>query len=398
MVPLRDDFGPAVRRLYRSDDTWRRRPSATYHRRRHRDGPEGSREEGTAVKRWLRITLWVCAALLGALLLVVGFLSLPISDPDLSARPDPATSYADAVSRIETHQAKEAKLPLQPITHSVALLHGSQTATSVVIFHGYTHSPYQWRVVAKAFYNAGYNVWAPLAPYHGYADRMTNDLSRLDPKLLRDYADSAVDIGRGLGRNVQVVGLSTGGDAAVWAAVARPDVARTIAIAPVMNPKGVPSWVLMPIARWYRYMPDNFNWWQPAQKESMPGPAYPRFSFRGVFASIQLTEWALAKARAAGTPLVKGSYEIVANYADKSVDVPYTVQAAKLIAPKDRLTVFTIPASLGFGHDLIEPAGENKAIISKVYAALERALGIPLPDPGAAGAGEAGSAVPRTTP
>jgi carboxylesterase len=346
------------------------------------------------VNRWIKITLWVLGALVAVLVLVVGFLSLPIGDPDLSSHPNPAVSYADAVARIKAQQAVEAKLPLQALTHSIAMVHGSQTATSVVIFHGYTHSPYQWRVVAKAYYDAGYNVWAPLAPSHGYADRMTDALSKLTPTALRDYADRGVDIGRGLGKNVEVVGLSTGGDAAVWAAVARPDVARTVAIAPVMDPKGVPPWILMPIARWYRYMPDNFNWWQPAQKETMPGPAYPRFSFRGVFASIQLSEWALAKARAAGTPPAKGAYEIVANYADKSVDTTYAVQGAELIAPKGRLTIFRILASLGFGHDLVEPDGENKLIMARVYPVLARILGIPLPDPHAPGSGNDATTTP----
>jgi pimeloyl-ACP methyl ester carboxylesterase len=336
------------------------------------------------VARWLKITLWSLGAIVVAAALFVGFLFLPIGDPDLSSHPDPATSYQDAVTRIDAVRAREDGQPLQHMTRSIALLHGSEVTTSVVVFHGYTHSPYQWRVVAKAYYDRGYNVWIPLAPYHGYADRMTSDLSRLTPQILRDYADDAVDIGRGLGRNVEVVGLSSGGDAAVWTAAERPDVAKSIAIAPVMDPKGLPAWALLPIARWYRYMPDNFNWWVPDLKDKMPGPAYPRFSFRGTFAFIQLSEWARAKAARESFP-AKGLYEIVANYADKSVDTTYNVDVARSLAPPDRLTVFAIPASLGFGHDLVEPDGENKAIISKVYPVLSRALGIPLPDPRAPG-------------
>ena len=350
------------------------------------------------MKRWLRIILAVLGALLVVLLIAVGFLFLPVGDPDLTSRPNPAGSYEEAVTRVRAQQAKEAEEPLQPVTHSTALLHGSQVTTAVVLFHGYTHSPYQWRVVAKAYYDRGYNVWAPLAPYHGYADRMTDNLSRLDPVQLAGYADGAVDIGRGLGKNVEVVGLSTGGDAAVWTAVERPDVARTVAIAPVMDPRGLPAWALMPVARWYRYMPDSFNWWVPDQKEAMPGPAYPRFSFRGTFAFIQLSEWALAKARAAGEPPARGLFEIVANYADKSVDTTYNVEAAKLIAPKERLTVFTIPASAGFGHDLVEPAGENKMIIERVYPVLSQALGIPLPDPRAPGSSGTTDTAPAEGP
>lgn len=331
--------------------------------------------------RWLKITLWVVLGVAVVAVALVGFLFLPIGDPNLSSQPNPAPSYDAALQRIAAKQAAETVgPPLQPITHSVALLHGSRVETAVVIFHGYTHSPYQWRVVSKAFYDGGYNVWAPLAPYHGEADRMTGDLSKLTPELLRQYADEGVDVGTGLGRHVEVVGLSTGGDVAVWAAAERPDVTKTIAIAPAMDPRGVPAWVLMPVARWYRYMPDNFNWWQPSQKAAMPGPAYPRFSFRGMFAFVQLTQWALHRADAGGYP-VTGALEMVANPADRSVDTTFNVDSARRLAPPGELEVFEIPASAGFGHDLIEPDGENKKIISQVYPVVARALGVPLPDP-----------------
>ncbi len=330
------------------------------------------------VKRWLKITLIVLGAVVCAALLAFAFLLLPIGDADLRSRPDPAGSYAEAMKRIDAELARENTLPLQSITHSVALVHGSQTTTAVVIFHGYTHGPYQWRVIDKAYYDAGYNVWVPLAPFHGYADRMTTDLSKLTPEILRQYADANVDIGRGLGKNVEVVGLSAGGDAAVWAAAARPDVTRAVAIAPMMSPPGVPSWLLMPGARLLRYTPDIRYWWQPSLKEKAPGPAYPRYSVRGVFAAVQLTQWALAQARAAGGPIARGKVELLANFGDHAIDVPFNVAAIKQLVPTDRLTIFTIPASRGFGHDLIEPENENKAVMDQVYPLLEEALGIPI--------------------
>jgi hypothetical protein len=81
------------------------------------------------------------------------------------------------------------------------------------------------------------------------------------------------------------------------------------------------------------------------------------------------------------------------------VDVPYNVQTAELITPKDRLTVLTIPASLGFGHDLIEPDGENRAIIGKVYTVLGKALGVPIADPHASGSsGGTTQTAPANTP
>ena len=332
------------------------------------------------MKRPARVISSVVIIVLLALLGGAIVLSAPVGDPDLTSRPDPATSYQDALGRIATVRAAETKLPLQTITHSFALLHGSTVATAVVIFHGYTHSPYQWRAAAKGFYDAGYNVWVPLAPYHGYADRMTDALSLLTPGKLRAYADGAVDIGAGLGRHVEVVGLSTGGDLVAWTAAERPDVDRAIAIAPLQAPKGVPGWVLMPAARFFRYVPDVFNWWSQTAKQNNPGPAYPRFSFRGIFAFIQMSEWALRDAERKPFP-VAGSYELVINDNDKSVDNAWALHVTRLLARPGRLKIFDIPASYGFGHDLVEPAGENKAVIGRVYPVLGLARGVTLPDP-----------------
>jgi pimeloyl-ACP methyl ester carboxylesterase len=327
--------------------------------------------------RWLRIVLWTAAAVLAAALLFVGYFFLPIGDPDLSSHPDPAKTYEDAVERIERWKTEEAEVPLQDVTRSVALLHGKKTDKAVVIFHGFTHSPYQWRLVDKAYYEQGYNVWVPLAPYHGYADRLTDDPSKLTPERLRDYADRAVDIGAGLGDKVEVVGLSTGGVAALWADAERPDVARTISIAPLMGPKWLPPWLIMPLVRFFRALPmDFYNWWTP-EKEKMPGPAYPRFSFKGVFAFAGLGQWVAAKAQ--GPPPAKGFTELVANWADKTVNTEYNVEVARRLGPPGKVLIHQIPAALGIGHDLVEPDGENKAIVARVYPVLANVLGIALP-------------------
>jgi pimeloyl-ACP methyl ester carboxylesterase len=347
--------------------------------------------------RWVRIALWSLLGVVTAAVLLVGFLFVPIGDPDLSSHPDPARSYAAAAARIDAQKAAEATAPLQEVARSVALLHGQKTPKAVVIFHGFTHSPYQWRIVEKAYYDAGYNVWVPLAPYHGYVDRLTSDPSKLTPEKLRDYADRAVDIGVGLGDQVEVVGLSTGGVAALWADAERPDVAKTVSLAPLMGPKWLPPWLIMPLVRLFRVFPvDFYNWWTP-EKEKMPGPAYPRFSFKGVFAFAGLGQWVVARTQ--GGPPAKGFTELVANWADKTVNTEYNVAVAKRLGPPGKVLIFEIPAGLGIGHDLVEPDGENKAIVTRVYPVLAKVLGIPLPavrrvpDPA-----NPGSTIATTTP
>ena len=308
-------------------------------------------------------------------------LFLPIGDPDLSAHPHPARTYEESVARIEAVRRAEAKLPLQDITHSVALLHGSRVETAVVIYHGYTHSPYQWRVVAKSLYDQGYNVWIPLMPFHGYEDRMTNAPTGLTAEVTRDFADRAVDVGTGLGRHVEVIGLSNGGVLAAWAAAERKDVSRSVIIAPVFAPATIPGWAIPPLARTFRWLPwDVYNWWDQSLKQKLPGPAYPRFSFKGVFALMDVGQWVIRDERVRPLPAA-GTVELVANWGDTQVNVPYNISIARALAPPERVLIFEIPASAGFGHDIVEPAGQNKAVIRKVYPVLARALGITLPDP-----------------
>jgi len=350
-------------------------------------------------RRWPRIAGWAAAGIIGLVALALAASFLPIGDPDTSSHPDPARSYDEAVSRIRTVQAAEAKLPLQPITHSVALLHGSQVETAVVIYHGYTHSPYQWRVVSKALYDQGYNVWIPLMPFHGYADRMTDAPSGLTAEVTRDFADRAVDVGAGLGRHVEVVGLSNGGVLAAWAAAERKDVSRSIAIAPVFAPATVPDWATMPLVRLIRWLPfDVYNWWDQKTKEDNPGPAYPRFSFKGVAALIDVGQRVIRHEETTPQPAA-GSVELVANWGDSQVNVAYNIGIIKAIGPPERVSIFEIPASAGFGHDLVEPDGQNKAVIRDVYPVLARALGVALPDPTLPGSALATSgAIPGSVP
>jgi pimeloyl-ACP methyl ester carboxylesterase len=332
-------------------------------------------------RRALRIVGWLAAAVAAVVLLVLAASFLPIGDPDTASHPNPARSFDEAVARIRAQQAQEAKLPLQPITHSVALVHPSVVETAVVIFHGYTHSPYQWRVVSKALYDQGYNVWIPVMPFHGYTDRMTDAPSGLTAEVTREFADRAIDIGAGLGKHVEVVGLSNGGVLAAWAAAERKDVSRTIAVAPVFAPAGVPDWATMPLVRLVRWLPfDLYNWWDQNTRENNPGPAYPRFSFKGLAALVDVGHRVIID-EATGSRPASGTVELVANWGDGQVNVPYNISIIKAIGPPDRVTIFAIPASEGFGHDIVEPDGQNKAVIRKVYPVLAKALGISLPDP-----------------
>jgi carboxylesterase len=318
------------------------------------------------------------------LAVVAVYLFGPWGDPPLPSHPSPSTSYENAVSRIAAITAAETSPRIAPYARSIHLLHGSEVATAVVLLHGYTSNPRQFAVVAKGYFDAGYNVWVPLAPAHGYVDRLGPDLSSVNVDSLRVYADRSVDIAHGLGRHVIVVGLSGGGALAEWLLSERTDVDEAIAISPFLQPTGTQRWEIRPLYRATRFF-DLTRWWDPKLEASLGegdphSNTYPRTTYRGLAAYMILGQWATDRIKRTGDPAT-GSLRLVVNEGDPKIDGNYNIAAARGLAAPDRLTIFRISQSLHFGHDIVDPWGENKNRIREDYAWLSRALGIPLPDP-----------------
>jgi pimeloyl-ACP methyl ester carboxylesterase len=308
----------------------------------------------------------------------------PIPGPDLSSHPDPTATYEDAKLTIDAFWDVESREPLAPEGPSIALLTGTRTPKAVVLFHGYTTTPRQFRVIAQGYRDAGCNVWVPRMPFHGQSDRMTRDLSQLTAQILRDHADRAVDVAAGLGERVVVAGLSGGGALATWCAVARPDVAETIAISPLMQPRGYPPTVTRALVRALSapIVPDVYQWWYPALKGSTSGYAYPRFSLKGIASFLDLIYWTEAVAERDPFP-VKGSFTLLRNDGDDRLDGAFNEALVRRLVAPERLTVVTVPADAGLIHDIItvEPWSENAERIGPAYRHISAALGIPLPDP-----------------
>jgi pimeloyl-ACP methyl ester carboxylesterase len=331
-----------------------------------------------------RILMIVGLVVLGVLSVAGILLFGPWGDPPLISHSSPATSYDDALSRIAAIDASELDPRINPERRSIHLLHGSQVETAVVLFHGYTSSPPQFALVAKAYFDAGYNVWVPLAPAHGYVDRLGPDLSNVTVDSLRTYADGSVDIARGLGRHVIVAGLSGGGAISEWLLSERPDVEQAIAISPFLQPIGTPRWQIRPLYRATRLF-DATHWWDAEKKQhfnedNLHSNGYPRTTYRGLAAYMTLGQWATDRIRRTGRPAT-GKLTLVVNEADHDLDGEYNAASARGLAAPDRLTVFRIPKSQGFDHDIVDPWDSNKDRMGEVYVWLSRALGVPLPDP-----------------
>ncbi len=313
-------------------------------------------------------------------------LGTPVLDPDLSSRGHPAASYDEALARLQAVQDAEAGRDLRAAGHSKTLLTGAKTSTAVVLFHGLTSVPDQFRVVARAYRDQGHNVWVPRLPFHGETNLLTDGPSRLTAEGLRDFADLTLDIAAGLGARVIVVGLSAGGSLALWSVAARPEVSQAVLISPLLLPAGYADWQLPILVRALRLSPvDRYAWWDPAIKDAGTHPYnYPRYSLKGMAAVLGMAQWVAA---AGSGPVARSdaSVVLVRNDGDPLLDSAHNESVLTRLFSTERLRVVRIPASAGLAHDLVcaHPSCENYAHLDESYRYLSSALGLPLPDPGA---------------
>ncbi|HSB66655.1 MAG TPA: alpha/beta fold hydrolase, partial [Anaerolineales bacterium] len=174
---------------------------------------------------------WIC---LGFLILLFLILLSPPSIRKLTSHPRPVANYEEALRRIVAIQAEQVSA-LNPACVMQFMTHGQMAERAIVFAHGFTNCTKQFQILGEAFYQSGYNVLIPLLPYHGLADRMTTEQRRLSVKELVEYADTIVDIARGLGKQVVVVGLSGGGVITAWAAQHRSDLDLAVLISPAFS-------------------------------------------------------------------------------------------------------------------------------------------------------------------
>ncbi|MGI8504191.1 MAG: alpha/beta hydrolase [Hassallia sp.] len=117
--------------------------------------------------------------------------------------------------------------------------HPEPTAKVCLFFHGFTAGPYQFEPLAKALFEAGYNVLVPLLPGHGVAGKWDKDNPPPLPseiEIYQQFAFSWLEVAQKLGNQVIVGGLSTGGNLAAWLALERPqEIERSLLFAPSLG-------------------------------------------------------------------------------------------------------------------------------------------------------------------
>lgn len=292
----------------------------------------------------------------------------PCNISSLSSHPQPVQDYGEALQRIENLQAQQPP-DINPECKLELLTHGYKVERAIIMVHGYTNCPHQFRVLGGRFYDLGYNVLLAPLRYHGLADQMTEAHANLTAEDLVQYTDEVVDIAQGLGTKVDIAGISAGGVIAAYAGQYRQDIDQAIIMAPAFGLKQVPPQLTTGLMNLVSVLPNTFVWWDPVHK--MVGGidhAYPRFSTHALGQTLRFGLAVRAGAKS-GAP-VASKLLVITNAHDPAVNsdlIAGIVQDWR--SHGANLTTYEFPASLNLEHDFIEP--ENpKTPVEVVYPTL----------------------------
>ena len=286
----------------------------------------------------------------------------------LKTTPRPATRFREAEQRIEALQNRPIPSPLNPVSQTIFLSHGVRTQRAVLLLHGYTNSPHQFRQLGQRFFEQGCNVLIPRMPHHGLAQRRNNALGKLTGEELVQYATEVCDIAIGLGEELTVMGLSAGGVLTGWLAAQRDDIDTAVLISPALGATGQSIRGIALLTRFALAMP-NFNiWWGKRGDMSGESHTYPRWATRGL-AHIFRVGIVVQRTARRCPPLAK-QLALVINENDAAISHPAEERLARDYERNGvGLKRYVFPKSADLDHDVIDPTHE-KANIELVYPVL----------------------------
>ena len=340
------------------------------------DEATGTPAEAPSRGRGRRIGRWVLIGL--GIVLTVALLAMliPVSSSNLDARPEPTGSYDDAIARLEEIVTAEDDLDLFEPCRSKLLDHGERAARAVVLFHGLTNCPEQFDEFAQEVYDTGANVLVLRAPRHGLANAQgdgvggVGKVGSLSAQELRDFADDAVDIGAGLGDDVDVLGLSMGGVLALWAGEFRDDVDRVVAVAPAVSIPRVPHFLTTVFVNVGNRLP-SLSLGSPGVKLDH---AYAGES-TGALAAMFLLARAVGN-EVPGSTAAAREVTVVLNPGDNQVDNGEVKDLVGRWSDADGTVDVVEFAATGLPHDVIDP-GQPAGDVDTVYPILLSLLAAP---------------------
>ena len=266
----------------------------------------------------------VVAAIFLALYLGIYLWSLfmpPLQPVALRSNPNPAKDYDEAMARVNALLAEEqGRGDLQPNCLPFALTHGQKTARAIVLLHGLTACPFQYKELAQLYYDEGYNVLVPRLPRHGLADRTSNALADLTAEELLGVMDPSLDMAAGLGDEVVMFGLSLGGNVAAAAGQLRDGLTLAIPASPAIGLRFTWPGITEALTRIVLGLPDLYIWWDPINKANFQAASgYPGFSSHGLG---QIWRLGLAvQGAAANTPPAAQKLLVITNWGDPAINL-----------------------------------------------------------------------------
>jgi alpha-beta hydrolase superfamily lysophospholipase len=266
----------------------------------------------------------------------------------------PARSFEEALERVRAFKALDNE-SIVPEARTSLLDCGARTPIAVVLLHGLTNHPGQFRQFAPMLFERGVNVFVPRLPEQGDRDRMTRRLAGLTAEALLASASEAVDIACGLGERVCVLGISSSGLLCTYFAQYRGDVARAVPVAPVFAILQLPYWLSSLVAHTALALPNAFLWWDPTKREAqLPPTAYPQFPTHALAQCMRIGEDVYR--RAAREAFDAKSAVMVTNSRDPAVNNAVAHRVAqrwgKFRPDSVEEYVFT---DLPRNHDIIDP-------------------------------------------
>ena len=289
---------------------------------------------------------------------------------------NPARSFAQALEGVRAMQALDDDRIL-PQARTALLDHGMRTPLAVLLLHGFTNHPGQYREFAPLVHAQGANVFIPRMPEQGDRNRLTRRMSRLTAESLLARASEALDIACGLGERVCVAGISSSGLLCAYFGQYRSDVARAIAIAPVFAMLQLSYGVSYALTRLMLTIPDMYLWWDPRVKEAQrPATAYPWFSTHALAQTMRIGEDVYAQAKRAAP--AADSMVMMTNPHDPAVNNAVTHRVARAWDKRRPGSVLEFEfTDLPRNHDIIEPDNPNARTGIVYPRLLEFIMGTP---------------------
>lgn len=316
-------------------------------------------------RRWrvLKIVGVSLLAGLGAIILLfaLGFV-LPVSPVDYALAADPAGSFEEASRRIS--EVQRAETGVKEACRTIFLHHGTTTARTVVMLHGFTSCPYQYHQLAEELYASGYNVVVPLLPHHGLAGPEDHPLRDLRSEEALALANQVVDAAHGLGDEVTVLGISYGGALATWMAQNRSDLEQVLILSPAYGLRMVPTWLQRPAMTLLPLLPSI----QVNNPNQVPAHSYRGTSSRALSEVLRLGQSVLSDSHQAAP--VSRSNTVITAPGDRVVRLELAKALEEnWLARGGKVRSYQFDPQLDLIHDFIEPSGP-KARPDVVYSMI----------------------------